>query len=184
MDNIISKAFTVTKNTWFNLSVKLNKNVMYQTGIIKIFDSKKQSVIYPVTRLPDILFTNKTNAESIEEMDSYRSFNIFFHTFSNTMINIIAADLPIIELKITKSRISEVKKGAGIWKYRKLFSLEHLKYYLDNLYRDYKNEQFLDRFSSDYILYKDPRYFDKYIKKIKTRKYPNRPDEKKNDLSS
>jgi len=179
MDNtnttIISRRYSVIKNSWFHMKIHLGSYSMYQTGILKIFNADNKNIIYPVTKLPDIQFTKYYSAESIEEMDKYNIFDIYFYTSDNAMINVHIFNLNIKEIKVEKVSLSTAKKKISVWRLRKLFSLVHLKYYIDHLHKDLNNSQFLDRFSSDYVLLKDPNYFDKYIRKIKLTKFKNIP---------
>lgn len=174
-ENILCKKFAVVKKSWCKLSIVLKHDTIYQSGVVKIFDHNKKNIIFPTFKLPDIIFTKNNSAESIEEMDKYRTFDVYINTLNNALINVYTLNLDIQDMKLTKVKESVVKKKAGIWRLRKLFSLSHLKYYLDNLHKDYKNKQFLDRFSSDYILLQNPNYFDKYISKLNLRKFKNIP---------
>jgi hypothetical protein len=171
--------FPVKKNSWYKLNVKLYESTPYKKGILKIVDENKDNLVCPSIRLPNILFSNRDKVDSVEELDELREFNIHFKTGDYNTIHVYSVNLDIIDKNITLVSNNTIERQINLWKLRKLFDLEFIKYYLNNLGKNNTLiESFIDRFNSEYHLSKNLDTFDKFISDLDLRLDFNDPNDK------
>jgi len=166
-NSILEKKFAVTKNSWYLLDIKLNIVPNYKKGLMKIFDYTKKNQIFPNIKLPYIIFSSINKINSIDDFKKLQKFNIYFKTNDTKLINIYGLNLNMSYIKIEKVNENIAKKKVSLWRLRRLYDLEFINYYLEKLFVGYTNNDFIDRFTSDYRLFKNPNYFDKFIERFK-----------------
>jgi glycosyltransferase involved in cell wall biosynthesis len=155
--------FMTNKNSWYSLNVVISHGTEYKSGKIDILSLGK---LVPTIKLPNIIFTNKETVSDIQELFNMNVFNIYFKTDDSDKIIIKTENLSIksINLNIYDSR--DVEKKVNIWLLRKLYDLEFLNYYINNLETYSPNKLFIDRFISEFTLFNNPNYFEKFINKL------------------
>jgi len=149
-DGIISKQFQVSRAQWYLLNLKCSGN-----GLLKIFDNNKLQLL-PMIRLPCVYFLYKSG-----------EYRIYFKTgIGSSSVNIYVLGLDFESVGIKAITQDVVPRFIDVWKFRRAFDLELLNYYISNLKLSC-TDKFLDRFKSDYELFKNPNYFDNFMKGLK-----------------
>ncbi len=164
--------YSVAKNAWYRLCVDLMDNGTednYRNGIMKIYGDLERPQIFPTIKLPNIIFTNKSSVTSIEELNKFTSFDIYFKTAETAYVNIQMTNINLKSIKIEHCSEEDVRKSVSLWKLRKLYDLDFINYYLDNLFTDFDNRSFTDKFYGDYKLFANIEYFDTFIAKLKSK---------------
>lgn len=156
IDGFYTKQFEVLKTQWYVLALKTGNN---EQGLLKILEGKAQ--IFPLLRVSNDMFHYKKFGET----DEYRIYFKTSKTASHVDIYIIG--LTIKDIRLQQVTYDVVSKSVDLWKLRKMYDLEFIKYYITNTKFDSYSDKFFDRFNADYELYKDLAYFDKYLKSIK-----------------
>jgi glycosyltransferase involved in cell wall biosynthesis len=152
-----TKNYEVIKSQWYILVIKTDKNS--PPGIVKIIDDMKNKLIPTITINNDMFLYKR--------FETYAEYRIYFITMKTSKtVDIHSLGLNIKDIKIQQLSIESVTKGIDVWKFRKLYDLEFINYYISKLKLDC-TEKFIQRFRADYELYKDPQYFDKFVKGIK-----------------
>lgn len=152
---VVTKQFPVIRSQWYVLALKTNSKT---SGLIKIFDGKTQ--ILPVIKINNDMFLYKKHP-------TFSEYRIYFKTLVNTSnVDVYLLGLNIMDLKLQKITFDIVSKSIDVWKLRKLYDLEFINYYSTNVKLD-TTEKFIDRVNAEYQLYKNPNYFDNFIKSIK-----------------
>lgn len=155
-DGYLLKEYIVLKSQWYVLSFKAPLN---NGGLIKIFDDNK-NVIYPLVRINNDMFVYKSYNGQLNE------YRLYIKTKQDmNKINIYMVKLNAKDIKFQEIEYNIVSKSIDLWRFRKLYDLEFIKYYLTNIKLDYSNK-FLSKFNADYELFKNPNYFDNFIKTI------------------
>lgn len=155
VDGFFWKQFDVVKTNWYVLVLKSNEG---EQGLIKILEDKTQ--IYPLLRINNDMFKYRTQ----NGIDEYRIY--FKTTKTSVKVDMYIIGLTVKEIKLQQITVDVCIKSIDLWKLRKLYDLELIKYYITNTKFDY-SEKFFDRFNADYELFKNPDYFDKYMKTLK-----------------
>ena len=146
----------VLKGQWYVLVIKTDGTGQ---GLAKLIDDIKNQII-PTIKINNDMFLYK-------KYDAFTEYRIYFITLKNTkFIDLHIIGLNIKDVKIQQVTYDVVGKNIDIWKFRKLYDLEFINYYVSKIKLDC-TEKFIERFKADYELYKDPDYFDKFIKTIK-----------------
>ena len=172
--------YTVAKMTWYKMGVKVHPSTKLKQGTLKLINAKDKLPIMPLIKLPNILFTPNKKASSIEEMEKYDSFDIVFFSGQFPLIYVYATNLKIISMTIRDIKPLQLKKEVDLWKFRRQFDLEFLNYYLtvtpEGTTRDAKHSSinfenfnppdFLDRFTAEYKLYKNPNYLNAFAQNL------------------
>ena len=169
-----NRRFNVAKNSWYRLHITLYSEPEYSTeykkGLVKIFGDGDKNQIFPVIKLPNIIFTDKDKIASVSELGRLNIFDIFFKTTDITFIQVYSLNLSIKEMKVEKFDDKTVNRQVNLWKLRRVFDLEFIHYYLGNLFVDYSNKVFIDKFNGEYKLFKNIDYFDQFIARLKINK--------------
>ncbi len=156
-DNYFTKKYNVLSAQWYELIIKTkNKNDNSVKLLIKIFDDLKTQIINPIKITNDLFLHEKLPNNFVE-----------YKIFLCMPINIVSIDIYIVGLKVYNTTLSPIDKqiveqNIDLWKFRKLYDLEFINYYVNNADLEY-SEKFIDRFKADYELYKNPNYFDQFM---------------------
>ena len=156
---------TVSKNCWYVLQITCKGNIGYKKGIIQIYDSDKKNLIFPIVKLPNIIYTNLEKIDTIESLNKLKEFNLYFKTGDYNWIHLISENLDFTN-NIKKVNEADVRKNINIWKLRRLFDLELINYYLEKLDIPL-DKNFENRYRCEYIFSKNKNLLDKYINNLK-----------------
>lgn len=157
---------TVHKNSWYKYKLTINPGTSYKSGLVKICGTDEKDILIPTIKLPNILFADDDKVNSLEDLDKLNTFTIFFKTKNHMSTTMYFFNVSLTYCKLTKVTEAEVKKSVSLWKFRRNFDLEYIKYYVDNAFDDF-NKVFVDRFDAEYRLFKKPNYLDNYIVRAK-----------------
>lgn len=168
-DRLIINKYNIVKNNWHKMNVILNNSKEYKKGLIKIFSGSEKDQIFPVLKLPDIIFTKLNKINNIEELNKLLEFNIYFKTRDAPMIQTYSINLNIKIVKIIKVDEREVKKEVDVWRLRKFYNLEYINYYLEELYTDFgvQNQLFVNKFVGEYKIFSHMHLLDSFFSKNK-----------------
>ncbi len=159
-DNYFTKKYNVLSAQWYELIIKIkNKNDNSVKLLIKIFDDLKTQIINPIKITNDLFLHEKLPNNFVE-----------YRIFLCMPINIMSIDIYIVGLKVYNAILSPIDKqiveqNIDLWKFRKLYDLEFINYYINNADLEY-SEKFVDRFKADYELYKNPNYFEEFMNSL------------------
>ena len=165
-DNYFTKKYNVLTDQWYELIIKIKyKNDNSDKLLIKIVDDSKTQIVNPI-KITNELFLHEKLPNNFAE------YKIFLYMPKN----IESVDIHIVGLKVYNTILNPVDKqvveqNIDLWKFRKLYDLEFINYYINNADLEY-SEKFIDRFKADYELYKNPNYFDNFINTLRINK-PN-----------
>jgi len=98
---------TVSKNCWYVLQITCKGNIGYKKGIIQIYDSDKKNLIFPIVKLPNIIYTNLEKIDTIESLNKLKEFNLYFKTGDYNWIHLISENLDFT------NNIKKVKPNTG-----------------------------------------------------------------------
>ena len=157
---------TVHKNSWYRYNLTTNPGINYKCGTIKICGANEKEQLIPAIKLPNIIFSDNDKIVSLDDLDKLTSSTIYFKTKDNITALIYFFNVNISYCKLTKVDENEVRKAVSLWKLRRYYDLEYIKYYIDNIFVDF-NSDFVDRFSAEYKLFKKANYLDNYIIRAK-----------------
>jgi glycosyltransferase involved in cell wall biosynthesis len=156
IEGLITKQYQVGKLQWYLISFKANKN---QQGLIKIFDDNKIQIV-PLIKIYNDMFVCKTYPDNSNE------YRIYFKTLDNSNnIDVYVLGLILDDIKVQTVTSDIVSKAIDLWKFRKLYDLEFINYYLSNVKLEI-NDKFVDRIKSEYELLKNGNYFDEFINNL------------------
>lgn len=158
--------YAVMKNSWNKLIVKIHPSTKYKKGSIRITNGVDKSPIMPEVRLPNIIFTGNKKASSIEEMENYDNFEICFFSDNCPMIHIYATNLKIVSIGLREIKPMALKREVDLWKLRRQFDLEFLNYYLEKNFIDFNPPDFIDRFTAEFKLFKNPNYLNNFAQQL------------------
>ncbi|QKF94322.1 glycosyl transferase family 1 [Fadolivirus algeromassiliense] len=167
VDGFFTQQYSVTKNQWYIVSIKSPSS---EKGLVKILDGNKTQLL-PLIRIANDMFLYK-NYGAVSE------YRIYFKTLNSPTIDVYVIGLTIKDIKVNNVTFDVVSKNIDLWKFRKLYDLDFINYYLSNIKLNVQ-DKFIDRFSADFELYKNTDYFNKYIKtlKIDTKTIKRKPDD-------
>lgn len=158
---------TVSKNSWYGLNIKIVAGTEYKKGILKIFDGEGKILLLPTIRLPNIIFSKVDKVKSIEELNHLDEFNIYFKTGDTNVVQIYTINFGYISGELHMIDDKSILKNVSLWRLRRLYDLEFINYYIDNVNEETIDKTFLDRFRSENRLCKTPQYFENYIAGLK-----------------
>lgn len=160
LDNYYTKKFNVQNNMWNVIILSIDD---HHQNILKIFDNNKKQLMPPI-KFPNKLFVSKENNNLINE------YRIYFKTLNtSSSIDIYSVGSDIKSIRVQQVNADVMPKYIDLWKFRKLYDLEFIKYYMKNIKLECTSK-FIDRFDADYELFKNSNYFDNFIKEIKISK--------------
>lgn len=157
VDGLSTKQYEVAKSQWYIVSLKANKG---SQGLLKIFDNNKVQVI-PLIKICNAMFLYKSYPDGNNE------YRVYFKTLeASTSIDVYILGLLLNDIKVQPVSFEVVSKGIDLWKFRKLYDLEFINYYLSNVKLEI-SDKFVDRVKSEYELLKNSNYFDEFIRTLK-----------------
>lgn len=175
--NLFVRRYAVLPNCWYKLNIGINipkkllgenNDFFYKKGILKIcIAGQEKNLLFPIVKLPNVLFTKINKIQNFEKLSNLDNFIIIFKTkISNKYINLYFIDLSIKLISLIKITESDAKKEIDLWRMRRLYDLEFINYYLENLYINY-NTVFVDRFQAEFKLFKNNNYFEPLMTNLK-----------------
>lgn len=166
----LASKYNVFKNSWYKFEIILNPTTPYRRGVFKIFGPSEKQMLFPVIKLPDIVLTKTQKVSTIDELDKLTDFTICFKTDECVTINVSSSNLSIRNIKLVKLSDIDLRKEIDVWKFRRLYNLEYLNYYIEKMYPNTGgnlNHHFIDRFMAEYRLHHNNAILDQYISKLK-----------------
>lgn len=160
---LIINRYNVIKNNWHKMNVILVNNKENKKGLIKILNGTAKEQIFPAIKLPDIIFTKLNKINDIKELNNLLEFNIYFKTKEINVIQTYSINLNIKTVKIIKVDEREVRREVDLWRLRRLYNLDFINYYLDELYIDF-DPSFVDKLKSEYKLFNNMNLLDRIFK--------------------
>ena len=154
---LTNRTFSVIKSQWYVLSIKVNEE---NEGLIKILDHTKKQIIPLIRICNDMFIYRRYDRNNIE-------YRIYFKTLINTTnVDIYILGLSVKDIKFQQVTFDIAAKSIDLWKFRKLYDLEFINYYLNNIKLEC-SDKFMDRFKADYTLFKNTDQLDKFIRTLK-----------------
>lgn len=172
VDNCFTQKYSVINDQWYEFSVKI-KNTNDSKSIkliIKIFNEQKIPLIHPIKISNDLFLSDKLPNNIVE----YKIY--LYMPLNTTSIDVYILGYKTYGVSINPIDKTSVEQNIDLWKFRKLYDLEFINYYIKNANFEY-SDKFINRYNGDYELFKNPNYFDDFIKTLNINKVSNNINE-------
>ena len=170
--------YTVAKNSWYEMTIKIAPGTPYKKGLIKILEGDGKVLAFPIIKLPNIIYSNLDKVDKLEDLNRIIDYSFFIKTGDYTMLHVYSINLQIKNHVIKKTSDFTVLKGINFYRLRRLFDLDLINYYLGKLDLNL-DKTFVDRFKSEYALFKNPFIFDNYMATLNVNLRPTEETEDK-----
>lgn len=155
----ISKRLPVKPFQWYMMMIECNTE---DKGLIKIMDSENKSIV-PTIKLNNAMFLQTQSNDT-------KTYGVYFITQENDEINFHILGLTIYNFNVVETSKNLILKNIDLWKFRKMYDLEFIDYYIKTLNMAPK---FINEFVAEYMLYENPHCFDEYMKTYECAKNNN-----------
>jgi hypothetical protein len=168
--------YNIKNKSWYKLQIIIKKQE-YKTGLLKLID------IMPDIKLPNLIFSTQQNTRNIQDLDNLDSFDIYFYSKDNNILDIHYLNIEILSVKLTQIEKHIAQNSINFNRLRKLYDLVFLNYYLNLLDTKHIGHLFLDKFNAEYLLYSDPDILDIYTTKLRYKRInQNNQDNQENKI--
>ena len=155
-DNYFTKKCPVLSEQWYELVIKSKNSGNNIKLLIKILNESKVPLISPI-KITNDLFVSEKYPNNIVD------YKIYLYVPNDTnIIDTYFVGQKVYNVNLLPVDKNIVEQNIDLWKFRKLYDLDFINYYISNAEFEY-SEKFIGRFKADYELYKCPNYFDEFI---------------------